>query len=152
MVYPNRIAVAHKKTWMDGTCVTVSESGQVNGFVMGDKNVTDQSTYKTVNIYSLSRDSWEKVSHRLDAVVSAGNVNNYYETIFSDLVDEGCLPLHKVSFDSKPWYEIDTIEDLREAEKLFPDSKPADSVKSPGRNPVLNVLNVASTAEAVSGI
>ena len=47
-------------------------------------------------------------------------MKSYYETVFSELVDEGLLSLQAVSFDKKAWYEIDTINDLAEAVKLFP--------------------------------
>lgn len=36
------------------------------------------------------------------------------------MIDDKSLSLESVSFDDKPWYEIDTIHDLAEAEKLFP--------------------------------
>jgi hypothetical protein len=36
------------------------------------------------------------------------------------MVDEKSLQFTAVSFDEKPWYEVDTIHDLAEAEKLFP--------------------------------
>ena len=36
------------------------------------------------------------------------------------MIDYNSLLLESVSFDHKPWYEIDTIYDLAEAEKLFP--------------------------------
>ena len=36
------------------------------------------------------------------------------------MIDDKSLSLKSVSFDNKPWYEIDTIHDLAEAEKLFP--------------------------------
>jgi hypothetical protein len=49
-----------------------------------------------------------------------GSVNCYYETIFTEMVADKSLSFESVSFDHKPWYEIDTIGDLAEAEKLFP--------------------------------
>ena len=33
---------------------------------------------------------------------------------------EKSLSLKAIHFDHKPWYEVDTIEDLASAEKLFP--------------------------------
>jgi hypothetical protein len=45
-------------------------------------------------------------------------VNGYYETVFADMVNEGCLSFTPVFFDAKRWYEIDTISDLRAAEKV----------------------------------
>ena len=75
--------------------------------------------YKTVNIYNLSLSSWHRIKERLDQHISAGRVNDYYETVFAEMVADGSLSLQTVSFDGKPWYEIDTIEDLAEAEKIF---------------------------------
>ena len=80
----------------------------------------DEIRYKTVNIYSFSLDSWKTISKRLDLHINNGKVNGYYETVFSELVNEGILSLQAVSFDKKAWYEIDTTGDLEEAVKLFP--------------------------------
>jgi NDP-sugar pyrophosphorylase family protein len=46
-------------------------------------------------------------------------VSGYYEVVFAELVANGSLTFEAVSFDTKPWYEIVTIEDLANAEKLF---------------------------------
>ena len=40
------------------------------------------------------------------------------------MVTEGSLGFDSVSFDGKYWYEIDTLEDLEKAEKLFSAKKP----------------------------
>jgi len=56
----------------------------------------------------------------LDEHIEEGKVKGYYETVFAELVDEEHLSLHAVSFNREAWYEIDTISDLAEAEKLFP--------------------------------
>lgn len=56
---------------------------------------------------------------RLDWHISEGKVNGYYETVFSEMVADGSLAFEMVSFDGKPWYEIDNVEDLAKAEKLF---------------------------------
>ena len=44
---------------------------------------------------------------------------NYYEAVFAAMVTDGSLFFQAVSFDNMPWYEIDTIADLAEAEKSF---------------------------------
>jgi len=36
------------------------------------------------------------------------------------MTSDNSLILKSVSFDGKPWYEIDTLEDLALAEKIFP--------------------------------
>jgi NDP-sugar pyrophosphorylase family protein len=119
MLYPDRIAVATMQPWMNGTCVTVNRSKQVKVFLRGDEDSPGETRYKTVNIYSLSLASWHGVVRKLDQHISAGRVNDYYETVFAEMVAAGNLSFDIVSFDDKPWYEIDTIEDLAEAEKLF---------------------------------
>jgi len=40
------------------------------------------------------------------------------------MIAEGSLSFDMISFDRKPWYEIDTIKDLTKAEKLFSFSNP----------------------------
>lgn len=150
MLYPDMIALANKKSWMDGTCVSINETGWVKNYIKDEKNTPGETKYKTVNIYSLSRASWKTVSERLDAVISAGKVNDYYETVFSDLIDEGSLSFRQHSFDDRPWFEIDTIEDLREAEKLFPSPRPAAvAAMSPVRMPVLDLLNAIPARKAI---
>jgi len=47
-------------------------------------------------------------------------VNCYYETVFAEMIENKSLAFESVSFDHKPWYEIDTIKDLAKAEILFP--------------------------------
>jgi choline kinase len=119
MVYPDRIALAELKPWMNGTCVTIDQSDIVDEFVTDDTEDCEGIKYKTVNIYSLSVSSWKKIIKRLDIQISAGNVNSYYETVFADMNADNSLTLKSVFFDSKPWYEIDTLEDLVQAEKIF---------------------------------
>ncbi len=119
MLYPDRIAVAKMQTWLNGTCVTINQSKQVKAFLAGDADACGDIKYKTVNIYSISLKSWRKIVKRLDKRIADGKVNDYYETIFAEMVADGSLSFENVSFDGKPWYEIDTIEDLAEAEKLF---------------------------------
>jgi L-glutamine-phosphate cytidylyltransferase len=120
MCYPDRIAVSRMQTWMNGSTVTVNAFRKVNGFKSGTVGPQDEIRYKTVNIYSFSRNSWQRIKKRLDQHISSGRVNGYYETVFAEMVTDGSLSLDAVSFDSKPWYEIDTLADLAKAKKLFP--------------------------------
>jgi len=81
MMYPDRMAVAQMKPWLNGTTVSV------NG---------------------------------LNQFILRADINCYYEVVLSNMIDDGSLSLESVSFDHLPWYEIDTLDDLAEAEKLFP--------------------------------
>ncbi len=120
MLYPDRIAIARMKPWLNGSTVTINPSGSVDAFHSDTKNNSEQTRYKTVNIYSLSVSSWYRVIKKLNQYVLAGRVNDYYEAVFQQMVVEKSLSFQTVFFDHKPWYEIDTIEDLASAEKLFP--------------------------------
>ena len=119
MCYPNRIAVARMQPWMNGSTVTVNAFRQVKRFQSGIAGLPGEIRYKTVNIYSFSLNSWQRIKDRLDQHISSGRVNDYYETVFAEMVGDGSLSLRAISFDGKPWYEIDTLADLAKAKKLF---------------------------------
>lgn len=123
MVYPDRIAVARMQPWMNGTTVTIDKFKQVEAFQKGDTSPSGDAKYKTVNIYTFSQASWNRIKDRLDQYICAGKVHDYYETVFADMVADGSLNFDSVSFDENPWYEIDTVEDLMKAEKLFSTKK-----------------------------
>lgn len=119
MLCPDRIAIARMQPWMNGSTVTVNRFQEVKAFWIGTAGPLDELEYKTVNIYSLSLSSWHRIRERLDQHISAGRVNVYYETVFAEMVADGSLSLQAVSFDGRPWYEIDTLEDLAAAEEIF---------------------------------
>jgi len=120
MLSPDRIAVSHTLPWMNGTTVLLDRSRRVTRFHMGGDRPLDELTYKTVNMYSFSRLSWQRVARRLEQHVSAGRINRYYETVFAEMVADGKLTFEAVFFDNRRWYEVDTLEDLCAAERLFP--------------------------------
>ncbi len=62
---------------------------------------------------------------RLAQYISEGRVNEYYESVFADMVADGMLSLETVFFDPDHWYEIDTIADLNEADRMFSESSQA---------------------------
>jgi choline kinase len=117
MLYPDRIAVARLQPWMNGTTVTINNRQKIEAF-HGGAHKRDDNHYKTVNIYSLSTITWKLVRERLDQHISNNMVDGYYETVFEDMVNEGCLSLTPVFFDANSWHEIDTISDLRAAEQV----------------------------------
>jgi NDP-sugar pyrophosphorylase family protein len=119
LLYPDRIAVSRMQPWMNGSTVTLDQFDQVDAFHNGAPYPADEIRYKTVNIYSLSLSSWHGISKRLDQYISAGRVSDFYEIVFAEMVADRRLALQAVHFDDKLWYEIDTIADIAEAEKLF---------------------------------
>jgi NDP-sugar pyrophosphorylase family protein len=121
MLLPDKMAVAHKQPWMTGSTVSLDPFQQITDFRVGHSEVPDDSRYKTVNIYSLSLSSWRRVAERLDRRISAGKVNDYYEAVFAEMVTDGSLSFEPVFFDDGRWFEVDTLADMREAERLFSD-------------------------------
>jgi len=120
MVYPDRMAVAQMQPWLNGTTVSLNKQNQVTQFHKGTTDSYSDIRYKTVNIYSFSLLSWRRIVKRLNLYISEGSTNCYYEAVFSEMIDDKSLSFKSVSFDHKPWCEIDTIKDLAKAELLFP--------------------------------
>jgi len=119
LLVPDRIAIANYESFMNGTRVKLNSKGDVSDFFVGNNTNETSNLYKTVNIYSFTVPTWKKVIARLDQWIQAGKIMDYYEAVFSELVDIGRLLFKGVHFDSGRWYEVDTVEDLREAERLF---------------------------------
>lgn len=119
MLIPDRIAVSNILPWMNGTMVELNADKAVKAFHISH-DVDDERRYKTVNICSLSSQSWQRVIARLDHYLEDGRVNEYYETVFADMVADGSLEFDAVLFNENKWYEIDAMEDLHQAELMFP--------------------------------
>ena len=124
MLQPDRIAVSKLLPWMNGTTVTLNKRQQLDALWLGTVNRNDATHFKTVNIYSFSRSTWQSIWERLDRHISAKKVKEYYESVFAELVAEENLTFAPVFFDADRWYEIDTLEDLSAAEKMFPRPSP----------------------------
>ena len=122
MVVPDRIAVARLQPFMHGTTVTLDAMGIVAAFHLGPDSHLQNTPYKTVNIYSLSSQTWRDVLQRLNERISNGLLNDYYEVVFAEMIAEQALNFQAVHFDAGRWYEIDTIADLHEAERVFHES------------------------------
>ena len=119
----NRIAIARLESPLLGTTVSIDEFGRVMSFRVGADPCARGFGHKTVNLYSLSKATWLEVVRRLDQRIAAGRVQDYYEVVFAEMVAEGLLTLQSVHFDEGRWCEIDTLEDLHAAERIFFDSR-----------------------------
>lgn len=122
MMRPDSIAVSELRDWMQGTRVSLDDDGTVAAFQFPPFS-PGPASYKTVNIYSLSFDTWRHVVERLEHHVAQGNVHVYYEHCFSELVASGVIELQAHRFPLGQWYEVDTVEDLAEANTLFPQAQ-----------------------------
>lgn len=119
MLHPDRIAVSPMRPWMKGTTVTVNSLGNVTAFRVDSLADRGDFAFKTVNMYSFSIRTWQEITQRLELHVSESRLDQFYETVFAEMVAERRLSLQAVMLDPGSWYEIDTLEDLRQAEMTF---------------------------------
>lgn len=109
-------------SWMDGTCVKLSEDDSIEAFVPGSKFKFEEikDYYKTVNIYKFSKFFSETYYVPfLDAYSKALGDNAYYEQVLRviTMLDEPVIKAKRLS--GQLWYEIDDIQDLDIAESMF---------------------------------
>lgn len=114
------------ESWMDGTCVQLSEDDSISAFVPGKKFKFEdiKSYYKTVNIYKFSKHfSQTHYVPFLEAYCEAMGKNEYYEQVLKiiTMLDDPDIKAKRV--DGGKWYEIDDIQDLDIAESIFTDSE-----------------------------
>ncbi|TDI64566.1 MAG: phosphocholine cytidylyltransferase family protein [Alphaproteobacteria bacterium] len=119
MLHPDKIAISRIRPWMNGTTVTLGPGRRIRAFHVGRGGENDSSRYKTVNICSLSTQTWSNVVARLNRYISDGRVGEYYEAVFAEMIADGALSFEGAFFDPDRWYEIDTIADLNEAARIF---------------------------------
>lgn len=120
LLHPDRMAVSRRLPWMNGSTVSVNPFDQITAFHAGADSPDHETTFKTVNIYSFSSKTWERMLERLCRHIGDDRLNGYYETVLAELVDECWISLEAVFFDEDRWYEVDTVADLRAAERMFP--------------------------------
>ncbi len=122
------------ESWMDGTCVKLTENDDIEAFVPGKKFVFEEmgSYYKTVNIYKFSRHF--SVTHYvpfLDAYSHALGNNEYYEQVLRviAMLDDPEIKAKRLNGGS--WYEIDDVQDLDIASSMFlPDAEKVKALQS----------------------
>lgn len=116
------VLVDKYESWMEGTCVKLSEEDFIEAFVPG-KNFRfseREDYYKTVNIYKFSKHFSENYYVPfLDAYRIAMGQNEYYEQVLRviAMLDEPGIKAKRLN--GQKWYEIDDIQDLDIAESIF---------------------------------
>jgi histidinol-phosphate/aromatic aminotransferase/cobyric acid decarboxylase-like protein/choline kinase len=110
------------ESWMDGTCVKLSDDDSIEAFVPGKSFKFDEikDYYKTVNLYKFSKHFSE--THYvpfLEAYQAALGQNEYYEQVLRVIALLDTPGIKAKRLDGQLWYEIDDIQDLDIAESLF---------------------------------
>lgn len=119
MLQPDKMAISRILPWMKGTTVELGPDRRVTAFRMGADICNDGHQYKTVNLYSFSLNSWNKIEEMLSRYISDGRLGEYYEAVFAEMVADGTFSCDAIFFDANRWYEIDTNADLGVAENMF---------------------------------
>ncbi len=114
---PDRMAISELRQWMNGTTVSLAENNAV-GKMHVAVPIYGDSHFKTVNVYSLSIESWLCSKRKLEQLLELGKTDIYYEQVFALLIDSQEIAMEAVLFDADQWYEIDTQQDLLLASNL----------------------------------
>ena len=120
--YPN-IAVTDKfQNGMDGT-VVFEKDGIINSMVLKanqSKAFDYSNARKTVNIYRFDRIVVSNMLiPQLTKFVQLGRVNEFYESVLADMITGKKLVICSHEVGDQPWFEIDNLQDLKQAERLF---------------------------------
>ncbi|MCR5722473.1 MAG: aminotransferase class I/II-fold pyridoxal phosphate-dependent enzyme [Lachnospiraceae bacterium] len=120
------VLVDKYKSWMDGTCLKLSDDDTISDFISGKKLVYTERDkyYKTVNIYKFSKEfSTNKYVPFLEAYSKALGNNEYYEQVLKVLAVLEDSGIYAKRLNGQKWYEIDDALDLDIAESMFSEGK-----------------------------
>ena len=75
---------------------------------------------KTVNIYRLSNETLlETILFEMEKFLAEGRTYQYYESVFASLIGSNRMDMSVMETGNMHWAEIDTLDDLREAENML---------------------------------
>lgn len=119
---PTLALVDKYESWMDGTCVKLTDDDTIEAFVPGKKFKFNEikSYYKTVNIYKFGKHfSQTHYVPFLDAYSKALGNNEYYEQVLRVITMLDDPEIKAKRLNGQLWYEIDDIQDLDIASSMF---------------------------------
>ncbi len=107
---------------MDGTVILASGDFAESMVLKSDqgRRFDYRTALKTVNIYRLSKETLANVIlPEMEAFLNDGRTGQYYEAVFASLIASGRMEMAVLNTGNKKWAEIDTLDDLKKAEKMF---------------------------------
>jgi NDP-sugar pyrophosphorylase family protein len=130
--YPDTAVVDAYRPSMEGT-VVLATGGVATAMVLKSaqrKGFDYRAAFKTVNIYLLSRTTVARhLVPKLDRFVTDGHTGQFYEAALAELIAQGRLRLGVHLPGARRWAEIDTVDDLLQARRLFqPSVRAGDAV------------------------
>jgi NDP-sugar pyrophosphorylase family protein len=107
---------------MDGS-VILAEGGVAKALVLKSEQSLEFdyiSAFKTVNIYRLSKETLvETILSEMEKFLAEGHTDQYYESVFASLIRSNRMDMSIMETGNMNWAEIDTLDDLREAENML---------------------------------
>lgn len=106
---------------MSGTVVELREDGRVMRFLRNVSAPDSRQLYKTVNLYRFSAATLQQEILPRVARTTAQSAGRraFLEDVLSELTGEGRLELAAIDCSGRRWAEVDTLQELRDAEDLF---------------------------------
>lgn len=115
----DQMIVAPYSADMDGTGVSVGADGRVEEMVIRAHLARPDSftkMQKTVNFYSFSKETWNTYRRALDRWVEEGKLDQYYEAVLAELINNGDVHMQACDVGTQGWGEVDDIADLEALE------------------------------------
>lgn len=118
----NIILIGKYTEQMNGTVVDLDRADFVKNMYLKRHQKNDfifDGKFKTINFYKLSAEFVNRFfSAELNKHIKNEDINSYYELIIKKAIDLK-YPFLGLQAKNEDWWEIDTIEDLQIAEKMF---------------------------------
>lgn len=126
--HPDVGAVAPMSAQLTGSAATLDEHGRARELRM-NQTISDAAAeplYKTINMYRFTAETLQRLLlPALDATIARGTHGAYVEQVLSGLIHPQGLQLGVVDCGDLNWFEIDSVEDLRIAERIFAPAQPS---------------------------
>ncbi len=102
---------------MDGCFLISTDTQKVNSLKIIRDNSSRDNAYKSMSLLHIKNNSVQKMKKWLSEDIERGRTQDYYDLIIADHLNE--INCQVVDVKGYRWYEVDSLEDLLSAEKLF---------------------------------
>ena len=137
---PNVAVVDRFRPGMDGS-VILADGGVVRALVLKSEQSHGfdyNSALKTVNIYRLSSETLvETILPGMEEFLTEGRTDQYYESVFASLIGSNRMDMSVMKTGNMCWAEIDTLDDLREAENMLQPATSGINLDRPPRTALI---------------
>lgn len=103
----------------DGALIKTDEKKDIKDVIYVEKSYNNnfKNSFKSIGIVRIPKNFGIKFSSWLDEEVKNKNLDTWYDYILGKHIKE--LPFYVCDITGSKWFEIDTVEDFKKAEKMF---------------------------------